>query len=964
MVTVLHLKPLILRPDQDLTTHKGSTGFSATPAWCSCSVRLGTYTEEAVVLILYFLLLSPASAAVADLQERPESDMQRAAQEFERQSRALGMRADVARTQRRGPRPAWHGRVFENFRNDALDAIPHEIRQRGQSNSLLRRNQFGFNVGGPVLIPHLVSPSSKIFFSLSYEGVREHISRTYLQTVPTEPERTGDFSSTVDTAGNPLPVYDPGTTRPNPAFDPSQPVSTGNLQYFRDTFPGNRIPVSRLDTTAQAAIALYPAPNASVGPYFQNNFFINSPETNVANGVIAKVDAPVRDHHRLSADVNHSNGLLGAPRWFSTAANPGPSDRTFFNRTGSFQEVWTVSPNTLNTATFQAQSNVAKAGADQAIFPRYSIAPYLGMGRPFPSSSVANNVYDWTDGVSTRRSKNALRFSGQFTAYQVNTLLPQYPAGYFSFTPGITSLPGIINTGYGFASFLLGLPGYAERSVVADASYFRRTSARLALADQYEAAKGLSISIGIDATMRTPRVEKYNRQSNIDVQKINPDGLPGVLVSAGQDGATRGFRPTVINFNPSASVAWNPLNRSDTVIRAAFARTHSAIPIYANQWGTQAFNARQTLLSSNVQLEPALVLAQGIPALSFALPNLSGDAANGSIADLLDVSRRVPVVQSETLSIERQFHRAYVITLSFADSRGHDLLTGNSAANPNAIPASALQYRDQLNDETFNASLRPFPQYKGFDVNSSYPLGRYQRDAGSVRIEKRAAGGLSLSALYTYSKQMDDYSGPYGTQDFYNRKNEWALSAYSPPQELQLSYVYELPLGTNKTFLAYADWRRYLVEGWSVSGNIYLAAGTPLALRPEFNNTGGVLSTLNVNVVPGVDRHAKNQGPAEWFNPAAFDQPADFTVGDAPRTLPDLSNPGVHSFDLSVSKRFSINTDRTFEFNASAFDALNHADWNQPDTIIGPASAPNTDAGRITGSHGGRVVQLGARFSF
>src|SRR5438477_450435 len=83
---------------------------------------------------------------------------------------------------------------------------------------------------------------------------------------------------------------------------------------------------------------------------------------------------------------------------------------------------------------------------------------------------------------------------------------------------------------------------------------------------------------------------------------------------------------------------------------------------------------------------------------------------------------------------------------------------------PNAIPPAALSFRDKLNDEEFNRSLRPYPQYNGFDLYSSYPLGRYQRDAGFVRVEKRASMGLSLSAYYEFSKQMDDYSGPYGIQ--------------------------------------------------------------------------------------------------------------------------------------------------------------------------------------------------------
>src|SRR5258708_31746666 len=224
-----------------------------------------------------------------------------------------------------------------------------------------------------------------------------------------------------------------------------------------------------------------------------------------------------------------------------------------------------------------------------------------------------------------------------------------------------------------------------------------------------------------------------------------------------------------------------------------------------------------------------------------------------------------------------------VVLVGGAYSGGHDLLVSDGAATLNAIPPAALQFRDQLNDEVFNQSLRPYPQYKGFELYSSYPLGRYQRDAGFIRVEKRASKGLSLSAYYEISKQMDDYSGPNGTQDFFNRQNEWALTSYNQPQRLQLSYSYELPLGSNKPFLTYADWRHYVLDGWSVSGTAAVTSGTPIALHPEFNNTGGVISPLNVNVVPGVSPTVPNPGPALLFNPAAFDQPAEFPTGDAPR---------------------------------------------------------------------------------
>ena len=128
------------------------------------------------------------------------------------------------------------------------------------------------------------------------------------------------------------------------------------------------------------------------------------------------------------------------------------------------------------------------------------------------------------------------------------------------------------------------------------------------------------------------------------------------------------------------------------------------------------------------------------------------------MADLLDTSHRLPLVQSASFSIGRQLPRSLVASLSYSHTYGRDLLTGNGTANPNAIPASALQYGNQLYTESFNASLRPYPQFKGFDLNSSYPLARYQRDAASVSIEKRASGGLSMNAICTFSKQMDDYS--------------------------------------------------------------------------------------------------------------------------------------------------------------------------------------------------------------
>jgi hypothetical protein len=221
-----------------------------------------------------------------------------------------------------------------------------------------------------------------------------------------------------------------------------------------------------------------------------------------------------------------------------------------------------------------------------------------------------------------------------------------------------------------------------------------------------------------------------------------------------------------------------------------------------------------------------------------------------------------------------------------------------------------------------------------------------------------------MNATYEWSKQMDDYSGPYGIQDFYRRQNEWSLTSSNQPHRLSLNFAYELPIGSKKPLLTFSDWRRHFVDGWSVSGITSLSSGEPLALRPMFNNTGGLVDALRVNLVDGVRAGVSNPGPALWFNPAAFDQPADFTLGNGPRTHPQLLNPGGQNHDLSVTKRFAVTTERVVELTATGFNFTNTGNWADPDNLIGPASAPNVNAGKIIGSRGGRVIQVGMRLSF
>jgi len=322
-----------------------------------------------------------------------------------------------------------------------------------------------------------------------------------------------------------------------------------------------------------------------------------------------------------------------------------------------------------------------------------------------------------------------------------------------------------------------------------------------------------------------------------------------------------------------------------------------------------------------------------------------------------------PLVQTASLSLEHGFG-SILLTGGLLYSRGKNVLVGNSAADPDAIPLSALAYGVQLNNIAFSQSLREYPQFIDFNLNNLYPIGRYVREASYLHAEKRMSHGVAAYVTYTYSKQLDDYSGPYGVQDYFNRNNDWSLSPGNRPKTLEVDYTWDLPLGSGGQLLRMGGWCDRFVQGWSLSGSASVFSGTPTELRPLFNNTGGVVAALQVNAVPGVNPKVENPGPDLWFNPAAFAQPADFTLGDLSRTDPVLRNPMFQNYDLRIEKRLAIDLEKTMELSAVALNFLNHANWNNPDPVIGPSFSPNVGAGHIIGSTGGRIIQLMLRFSF
>ena len=192
-----------------------------------------------------------------------------------------------------------HGSLFEFLRNDVFDA--RNFFDAGKSS--LRRNQYGATVSGPIYLPKLYNGHNRTFFLFSWESYRQIQGTTRLAAVPTELERTGNFTQSRDTATGKI-------------VNLTDPLS-------KAAFPGNVIPVTRLSAVSKNILPYFPLPNL---PGQVNNFRASSADTDNWRTLLGKVD------HRLTDKDNLSDRYV---RRKNDTGNPfnGSDSGLFGNRT-------------------------------------------------------------------------------------------------------------------------------------------------------------------------------------------------------------------------------------------------------------------------------------------------------------------------------------------------------------------------------------------------------------------------------------------------------------------------------------------------------------------------------------------------------------------------------------------------------------------------------------------------------
>ena len=213
------------------------------------------------------------------------------------------------------------GTVFEYLRDDVFDARNVFVRKVPAADGSFTvdpkppfsRHQFGGAAGGPVVVPGVYNGTSRTFFFADYAGLSEERGLTFVNSVPTAEARAGNFSNFRDSRGNLIVVYDPLTTRRDPA--------TGRI--VRDPFPGNVTPQDRINPVGANVASIYPLPN---GPGNFNNYTSTTNRETTDHSYSGRIDHKLGDNDSFFVRFNYGKFTLDAPQGQAACCLPTPAE--------------------------------------------------------------------------------------------------------------------------------------------------------------------------------------------------------------------------------------------------------------------------------------------------------------------------------------------------------------------------------------------------------------------------------------------------------------------------------------------------------------------------------------------------------------------------------------------------------------------------------------------------------------
>jgi hypothetical protein len=857
----------------------------------------------------------------------------------------------------------FHGSLFEYFRNDKLDARNFFA----ASKPPLRYNLFGGTLGGPVV-------RNRTHFFGGYEGTRRSTGLVDILTVPTVEQRQGDFSQTTNAAGALTRIFDPATNT----------VVAG--RNVRQPFPGNRIPASRLDPVAVKLAEFYPLPNRTPSNLAgANNFGGNYARTFTRDNVTARVDHVFSDRNRFYVRYLFNRDPL---RFTSVLPNP-IADRN--NASERHQHMLlladthtltpalitdirvSISDRTFHSVSAGLGSNgpelLGLRGVPTGAFPTFTVAGMVQLGAgthervqiPIRQQQFVNS-WTWV------RGNHVVKFGGEVRRSTNLDILRPSISGNFSFSTQPTALEGTANTGFAFASLMLGFPNsFSLRNTEA----LDRFSYYLAgyIQDDWKIGRGLTLNLGLRWETDTPITDRNNRMNGFDMRAINPvSGTPGVVRFAGVDGwRVAPYDTDWNNFGPRFGFAWKVLGSEKTVLRGGFGIMYAhpfdhGVPNLASL----GFERSASLSTPDNGVTAPFFLRDGVPQVNPGGQPLTpafgavpvGRAATTNV-EFYQSERPTGYSQQFNLGIQRELPGQVVLEVGYLANLSRKLSSANISINQ--IPPERLEAIRPAG--VFRQAYRPFPQFN--DVQLLQPtFGVTNYHAGIVRLEKRFSGGLSFLSTYTWAKNIDNIdTSPENLgasqhySSYYDRRADRGPSGLDIRHRFTWSSVYELPFGKGRKWLRQGALER-VAGGWALGAIALMQSGGPFTVTTQTNTTN-VFSAgpQRANVLRDPNLPNSEKRLDRWFDIAAFEAPQPFTFGNAGRGI--IRADGRINFDFSLVKNFDLTESAFVQFRGEVFNAFNHPDFAPPGSALG-----GPGFGVVSSATDARVWQLGLRVVF
>ena len=874
-----------------------------------------------------------------------------------------------------------HGSVFEFVRNDKLDAngffnnqVPPNAGEAGAPKSELRRNQFGFTLGGPIR-------KDKLFFFGDYQGSRQVESDSEIFSVPTLAERQGNFSQTLAPG---TPIYQNallGTVYPG-----------CDLSNF--TSACQVVPTSAMDPAAIKVAQFYPAPNIP-GEFVQGvgtfaNYAANGRSANNQDSFDFKIDYHLNDKDSLSTfySFGRSDSVIPAAFGNNTIGpcincgivlNLLAGSNLFRNQSGGVTEVHSFSPAVVNEfrAGFNRTYNpyaTADGGQDLASqfgignvnvdkftggLPWFDFSPapdWIGTS-PFLPFIRGGTTYQFTDNLSIVRGKNQIKAGVSIIRRLDNNHSNFFPRGGYIFAPFFT--------GNAFADFLTGralaitqdlTPGTIGERGIEYAGYVQ---------DDLKVNTQLTLNLGVRYELYPGYVEAYNRNSNLNLNT-------GTVILAGQNGNPRSFVPTEYkNWAPRLGFAYSLGRSGKTVLRGGYGISYFNSGDY---FDFSAVNPPYTGAFTLFNLDPNTIDAQylisdGLPVqlrpspATFDPKNPSGNWTVNS------PNSRTPYSEFYSFGIQRALPGDVMIGISYVGATGVKL-PGEVEGNP--APPGPTTTVDQ---RRIRYGIMPNVQAVTLIANafsSNY-------NSLQVKSEKRFSHGLQFLATYTYGKSIDNLSGSPLTgggdsnpssapQDPFNLRLDRARSGYDQTHRFVMAFDYDLPFGRGHAFGGqWGPLASGLLGGWQTNGIVTLSSGLPFTVFASSSaNCGCSVGDLRADRLANGNLPPDKRSPNGWFDKAAFTDPPSSgpttgggAYGNAGRNI--IDGPGYAGVDFSMFKKFRIREKVELQFRGEVFNLFNRTNFFYPSN---PNNATWQSGGIITQSYPSRQVQLALKILF